>query len=136
MCEKPDCWNKYDLYYATPRKREKILQWKSPEARRQKTVLISTRNVETTLICFSGTASYPMSTRKDSPVNIGNESGWAPEPIWMRWWREISHHSLYNGNWMLMFSHEGDQGLMMTAPFRSDIWKCSNIYTSQLYMYI
>jgi hypothetical protein len=27
---------------------------------------------------------------KEPLVPIGQEAGWAPEPVWMRWWREIS----------------------------------------------
>jgi len=25
--------------------------------------------------------------RKEPPVSIGQEAGWAPEPVWMRWRR-------------------------------------------------
>jgi hypothetical protein len=25
---------------------------------------------------------------EEPPVPIGYEAGWAPEPIWTRWWRE------------------------------------------------
>jgi hypothetical protein len=33
-------------------------------------------------------APAPLPPGKEPPVHIGEESGWAPEPFWTRWWRE------------------------------------------------
>jgi len=31
-----------------------------------------------------------VSDQRHAPAHIGQETGWTPEPVWMRWWKEKS----------------------------------------------
>jgi hypothetical protein len=40
------------------------------------------------VVSFKSQSFYPL--EKEPPISIGQEAGWAPEPIWMLWSREKS----------------------------------------------